>query len=124
MRRLVYIVFLFLGTLLYGQTDKFRRDYNYVSFYRDGKWGEWEKGRNTIVFNANVSNDIIIYKASGDKEVYRKISKIEKGKNKDGIDYQSVELVDEEGNEPVLVLYDSGTLKFVYDENFQIQFEP
>ena len=124
MRKLVYIVFLFLGTLLYGQTDKFRRDYNYVSFYRDGKWGKWEEGRNTIVFNANANNDIVIYKASGDKEVYRKISNIEKGKNKDGKNYQSLVLVDEEGDELVLFLYDSGTLKFVYDENLQIQFEP
>lgn len=124
MRKVVYVVFLFLGVMLYGQSDRFRRDYNYVSLYKNGKWGEWKEGKNTFVFNANDNNDIVVYMASGEKEVFRKVTKVEKDKNNSGEKYQALGLIDEEGGELVLMLYDNGSLKLVYSEDYQIQFEP
>ena len=56
--------------------------------------------------------------------MFRKVTKVEKDKNNSGEKYQALGLIDEEGGELVLMLYNNGSLKLVYSEDYQIQFEP
>lgn len=123
MRRLFIICLMFISGLVYSQKEQFKMQFNYVSYYKNGKWSKVMEGKNTFVFNVGNGNDILLYSANNKREIFTKVSEIREGKTDDGEGYQVLDLLDEEGNEVLLFLYDIGILKLVYDEDFQIQFD-
>ncbi|CEN52129.1 conserved exported hypothetical protein [Capnocytophaga canimorsus] len=106
------------------ESEKFVRHFSYGSFFEDGEWGEAQKSNSTFVFNINDNGDILWYRPDGNKEYFRKISRIEKGKTDDGVEYQAVGLLDEKGNEFLLALYENGVLVLIYHKDFAVRFEP
>ncbi|GJQ05380.1 hypothetical protein [Capnocytophaga canimorsus] len=106
------------------ESEKFVRHFSYVSFFEDGEWGEAEKSNSTFLFNINDNADILWYRPDGNKEYFRKIGRIEKGKTDDGTEYQAVKILNTDGNEFLLFLYENGVLKLVFDKSFHIQFNP
>lgn len=106
------------------KSEKFVRHFNYICFFEDGKWGETYKRSNSFVFNINDNGDVLWYGASGGKKYFRKISGVKEDKTSDGIELQSVKLLDEEGYECYLFLYENQILKLVYNKDLQIQFNP
>ena len=99
---------LFIRGIGYSQ-DIFRKDYNHVSFYEDGEWGEWKDASVSVVFNIN-NNDIRLYYPNGDEVVFRKISK----------EYQVVRVLDEKGGECYIQVFDV-FMKIMYSKNYMIQ---
>jgi hypothetical protein len=101
------------------QTDpeSFRSDFSVVYIYdpETEKWGEGNRGSNTFVFNANDNNDVIMYYASGKKEVLRKISAVSEGTDKKNRKYQGIELLDEKGSEVMLFLYEDGDVLLAWE---------
>jgi hypothetical protein len=93
-----------------SEAGSFRSDFSMVYIYnpRTEEWDDGNSGNNTFVFNANDNNDVIVYYASGKKEVLRKISAISEGVNKNNLRYQTLTLLDEKGNEVALFLYEDG----------------
>lgn len=123
--KLLFILVFFLGVFTLSAQENFRRDFSYVSMYVDGEWSESEEGDNTFVFNANDRGDIFHYTASGKKWVYRKLSDPEEGyTDKTYEHYQSVIILNEEGNEVILQLFDDVKigLKLIFNSDFMIQF--
>jgi hypothetical protein len=92
------------------EPDSFRRDFSIVYVYdpETEAWDDGNSGNNTFVFNANDNSDVVVYYASGRKEVLRKISAVSEGIDKKNRKYQSIELLDEKGNEVMLFLYEDG----------------
>jgi hypothetical protein len=97
-------------------SSSFRSDFSIVYIYdpETETWDDGSKGSNTFVFNANDNNDVITYYASGKKEVLRKISTVSEGTDKKNRKYQGVELLDEEGTEVMLFLYEDGDVLLVW----------
>lgn len=123
MRRLFIICLMFISGLVFSQKEQFKMQFNYVSVYRNGKWGETEQATNTFVFNVNNNSNILLYKASGKRETFTSVSNVIEEKTDKGYKYQAIGLLDEEGNEVLLLLYEHGILKLVYSEDLQIQFD-
>ncbi|GAA4829426.1 hypothetical protein GCM10023331_13210 [Algivirga pacifica] len=119
------LFFVMQSAVLFAQ-DTFRRDYSsYCYFDPDtGQWSEWREGGNTMVFNINDNADMVLYKANGEKERFRSVSKVSKDVNANGDAYQVVVYLDEDGNELHSLLFDNGTLMFVFSNGLKIQFEP
>jgi hypothetical protein len=98
-------------------SGSFRSDFSIVYTYdpETETWDNGSRGNNTFVFNANDNNDVIMYYASGKKEVLRKISAVHEGTNKTNRKYQSIELLDEKGTEVMLFLYEDGDVLLVWE---------
>lgn len=122
--RLFFVLFFLAFNTLYSQ-NKFRVDYNYVSFYdeRVGDWSKWELGDNTFVININDRGDIAHLQANGETVIYRKLSGVEEGTTSDGHHYQIIKALDGDGDVFTFQLFDEKTLglKLMYG-NFLIQF--
>lgn len=108
----------------YSTSERFRRDYDYVSFYDQytEKWGVWQEGTNTVVFNVNNNGDIKIYYASGKNEIFRKITGVEIGYTNDRNRYQAIGVLDYEGNQLILQLFDNGDMRLIYSNGIMVQF--
>jgi hypothetical protein len=106
------------------ELDKFRRDYNYVSLYNSEteNWSDWEEGTNTVVFNINANGDIKIYFASRKSETFRKVTGVEEDITSGGDKYQMIGILDYEGTELLLQLFNKGDMKLIYPSGLMIQF--
>jgi hypothetical protein len=95
-----------------AESESFRSDFSMVYTYNPETetWDNGSRGNNTFVFNINNNNDVIVYYASGEKEVLRKISTVSEGADKQNRKYQGVELLDEKGTEVMLFLYEDGNV--------------
>jgi len=104
-------------------SERFRRDYNYIAVYDPDReqWSEWVEGINTVVFNINRNGDIRIYYSSGKQEVFRKISDVRSDSTTGGEEYQMVAILDEEGDEQLLQLFNNGDLKLIFSNGVMIQ---
>lgn len=107
-----------------AQSANFRRDYEYLTIYRNGQWSDSETGYNSFVFNVGPRNDIVHYMANGNKAVYRKLSDIHQDTTTDGEGYQILRVLDDDGDEILLQLFDDQRLglKLIISQNFMIQF--
>jgi hypothetical protein len=105
--------------------EKFRIDYNMVSFYdvKTGTWSDFESGYNTFVININDNGDIMHIKANGEKAIYRKMSGVEEDYTKDGKHYQIINALDDDGDIFKFQIFDDTSigLKMIYG-NVMIQF--
>ena len=119
MKTLLTIFLLFVCGISYSQ-DVFRRDYNHVTFYEDGKWGEWKDTSVSVVFNINNNGDIRLYYPSGEEVVFRSISRVIKDKTSDGREYQAVKVLSDKGYECYIQVFDD-FMKIMYSKNFMIQ---
>lgn len=107
-----------------SESGQFRRDYEFVAFYSpDEGWSKWEEGTNTFVFNINDNADFTLYNANGKKETFRSISRIFKDMETDnGKKYQLMRVLDPEGKEIEIQLFNFGDAKLIYPSGFMIQF--
>lgn len=117
------LLLLLLPSLMFAQ--QFRQDYNYFSVYEPGypSNSDWEEGYNTFVMNINDNNDLVIYKANGKKELYRRLSSIEVGWTDKGERYQYVTALDGDGIHLTIQYFDDDSigLRLIY-RNIIIQF--
>jgi len=128
-RKILVLVCLMLSliALPINAQDRFRVDYNRMSIYnpRTGQWSETEIANHTFVLNINDNNDIMHYKANGSRVTYRNVTKIvEKGKTSDGIGYQLLILLDENGEEFQFRIFDDLSIgvTFTYKNGTTVQF--
>ena len=107
------------------KTEKFRSDFNYVSFLNieTDEWSEWEEGSNTFVFNVNENMDIAHYKPDGSVIYYRNLGELETNYTTDGEKYQIIYILNEEGEEIQFQLFDNKAIgaKLIWS-NIIIQF--
>jgi hypothetical protein len=125
------VLFSLLGLYIFSapakaqEDNRFRRDCNYVSEYNEDteEWGEWKSGSNTFVFNINQNNDIRWHYASGRVEVLRHMDKRPNGKTNNGVTYQTITVMDEEGRMGEITLYENGIV-LIFFKGFMLRFSP
>lgn len=124
MKNFLLLAVLVFTTFTLSAQDQFRIDYDAVTLYADGDWGDWADGDNTFVFNADGTTNIVHYFANGDIVVYRRVSDKEEGQTDQGEHYQMIAVLDAEGHEVLLQYFDNPALglKLIYSEEDMIQF--
>lgn len=107
--------------------NQFSRVYNRLRIFDDdtNEWSEWIEAKNTFLFNFNSNNDIKHFMANGGEVQYRKDSEVEEG-TEDGISYQKINMIDDEGLRFDLQLFyePSLGLKMIYKDaiiHFSVQ---
>ena len=108
MKKLLFTLALTFLSIGFGKAqDKFRADYNYICFYDSDteSWSEWTPAEHTLVFNYNANNDIVHFTAKGEMITYRNTGSKDEG-DTDGNHYQTLELIDEDGNFIRIQLFD------------------
>jgi len=100
------------------ENEKFRIDYNYTTIFdKDRNYRtDWSKKINSFVFNYNSNGDIAHYKSSGEMVLLRKLSEIEEGFDDNNEHYQSITVLDSQGNKCILQVFDKTSigLKIIY----------
>ena len=125
----VFSFLIFMGNLqAQEENDQFRRDYNQFAMKidREGNWTEWEETSVSFVFNYGKNNDIALFKGDGDSEIFRRVSPVRKGTTTDGVEYEILDVIDDEGEFFSIQLYGDRALglKFIHPSGLLLQFIP
>ena len=102
---------------VYAQDDdKFERSYESVRMMCSvdlpemglvaDEWSEMMTAKNRFVFNYGAENEVVVYSASGDQDVYQQVSEITEGTNDDGDTYQEMDVTDAEGSDVTIMLFE------------------
>ena len=109
MKNLLLFTLLILSTSSFSfAQNQFRRDYDVITTYNPetDEWSEWESASHTLVFNYNENSDIKHYTAKGELLIYRNMGNYEEGFTKSGEHYQMLYVLDDEGYEMYIQLFD------------------
>jgi hypothetical protein len=106
---LLFTLFIISSFSFSFAQDQFRRDYDLITFYdpETGEWGDWQAATHTLVFNINDNMDIKHYTPKGEVIIYRNMGGLEDGYTKSGEHYQMLRILDDEGDEMLIQLFDN-----------------
>jgi len=127
MKAILLTLFLVISLASFSQEDveTFRRDYNWISVFAEDEWSPVEELKCTFVFNINDNGDVKFYNANkGTTITYRAIGGVETGVTDNGEGYQIIFVLDDDGDECLLQLFDSQELglKIILGPTFMIHF--
>ena len=105
---LLFTLFIFNCSFSFAQ-NQFRRDYDLITFYdpETKEWGDWQDATHTLVFNINDNMDIKHYTPKGEIIIYRNMGGYEDGYTTSGEHYQMLRILDDEGDEMLIQLFDN-----------------
>ena len=112
MKKLLFTLALTFLSIGFGKAqDKFRNDYNLVSFYdyETKTWSVWEHAEHTLVFNYKSNMDIAHFTANGKALTYRNIGNKEEGYT-NGNHYQILNVIDDKGYYLQIQLFDDPSI--------------
>lgn len=75
------------------------------------------------MFNANKKSDIVFYYPNNTKRIVHQVGDVREEKTKGGDKYQIITVIDEDGSEMAIQLFDDGTaLRILIAEGYFIEF--
>ena len=106
-----------------GDSGSFRVDFDHYSVYdaREDSWSDWAEGNMTVVFNINDNGDVKLYLANGEQRVLRRFGKIDRDETPNGKSYQIFTVLEVDGTELLIQLFDYGDMKLIYQDGSCIQ---
>lgn len=122
-KTILTFIILIVTISIYAQNDPFRVDCTYMCFWNNEneQWDEWQEANVTFVFNINSNSDFLFYNNTGDVKKFRKISLINKLTTNDGMNYQTFDALNENGEKVTLAFYDNGVIILIFN-NFIVKF--
>lgn len=107
---------LFGSSAVAQDEDQFERSYTQVRMYcsvdipeyglKAEEWSEMTDANNRFVLNYGDENDVVVYNANGQRDVYQQASEITEGTNDEGDVYQEMDITDGNGGEITIMLFD------------------
>ena len=122
MKKLLVIVLFMMSLMSFSQTTFVR---NYTSFIVERDYvKESEKLVTlTVIYNPNGENKVVFKFGDGRTRNFYQVSKVENGKTEGGYEYQLMNVVDDDGEEVVLQLFDkNNALRIIVSEGNTIEF--
>ena len=123
MKKLIIIIGLLLGTIVYSQESFVKTYKSYISIEKDVASPEL-KTTVTVVFNHNGEKLIRFYFPNDKIETYRQVSQIEIGETTGGYKYQYIDAVSTlDGSSVGLQLFDDNdTLRVILEKGDVVEF--
>jgi len=113
---------LLFSASMFSQETFVKRYTSYVSQSK-GVMQPWVVLDLTVVFNANKTSDIIFYYSDGRKKVLQQVGDVREDKTKGDEKYQIINVINEDGKEMSLQLFDTGTaMRLLIDDGYYIEF--
>ncbi len=121
-RKLLTIFMLLFSMATFSQT--FVEKYNKTISKEDGLITQWKPIDLTVVFNEDVTGDLVFYYGDGQITRFHQISGVKKSQTVKNEKYQLIQCIDSENGFKVGVQYfaDDQTLRVVVDKNNYIEF--
>lgn len=122
MKKLLVIVLFMMSLMSFSQTTFVR---NYTSFIVERDYvKEKEKSVTlTVIYNPNGENKVVFKFGDGRTRNFYQVSKVEEGKTEGGYEYQLMNVVDDDGEEVVLQLFDkNNALRIIVTNGNTIEF--
>ncbi len=122
MKKLFLGVLILLSASMFSQETFIRKYTSYVSESK-GVIQPWVQSGVTVVFNANKTSDIVFYYPNNTKRIVHQVGDVREEKTKGGDKYQIITVIDEDGSEMAIQLFDDGTaLRILIAEGYFIEF--
>jgi hypothetical protein len=124
MKKLLLIALLFVSfTINAQQKETFTRTYKSYNTKENGVIMGLQKTDLLVVFNEKETNYICLYYASGKTVKYKPYGKVEERTTNGGEKTQLISAIDiSSGNDVLIQLFDSQTLRIIVDEGWFIEF--
>jgi hypothetical protein len=123
MKKLLLIALLFVSFTNYAQKETFTRTYKSYNTKEDGVIMGLQKTDLLVVFNEKETNYICLYYASGKTVKYKPYGKVEERTTNGGEKTQLISAIDiSSGNDVLIQLFDSQTLRIIVGEGWFIEF--
>ncbi len=117
MKKIITLFIVFISFCVNAQ-NQFTETFTKFAKITDGKLETIQKGNATIVFNYGENNNIKIYYANGNSQLYSRVSGIKEEVTKDGTKYEYSKVLDEKGEELYLAKYEDGEIRLLYLNSF------
>lgn len=122
MKKLFLGALILLSATMFSQETFIRKYTSYVSESKGVKQ-PWIQSGVTVVFNANKTSDIVFYYPNNTKRIVHQVGDVKEDKTKGGDKYQIITVIDEDGTEMAIQLFDDGTaLRILIAEGYYIEF--
>lgn len=122
MKKLLLGALLLLSTLMFSQ-ETFVKKYTSMISKKDGVLQPWEKVDVTVVFNPKKVRDIVIYYSTGNTLTLHQVGGATNGKTEDGIGYQIVSCIDQDGESVAVQLFDDDTcMRVLIAKGYMVEF--
>ena len=122
MKKLFLGVLILLSASMFSQETFIRKYTSYVSESK-GVIQPWVQSGVTVVFNANKTSDIVFYYPNNTKRIVHQVGDVREDKTKGGDKYQIITVIDEDGSEMAIQLFDDGTaLRILIADGYYIEF--
>jgi len=114
---------LLFSASMFSQTETFVKNYTSYISQSKGVLQPWVALNLTVVFNANKTSDIIFYYSDGRKKILKQIGDVREDKTKGDEKYQIINVINEDGKEMSLQLFDNDTaMRLLIDDGYYIEF--
>ncbi|GEM_PF-5115050 len=124
----LYLLFALSPQLGLSQSESFVRKYNAVALYDSEieDYSDFSEGLFLITFNAEETNDVVLYTNGSKQDRYYTYSCCESGSNDNGVTYEYLKALNSKGSEFVITLYsrEDGTsfVRFIFSNGSYIEY--
>ena len=122
MKRLLLGALLLLSITMFSQ-ETFVKKYTSMISKKEGVLQPWQDTDVTVVFNPKKVRDIVIYYSTGNTLTLHQVGSTTQGKTEDGVGYQFVECIDQDGEEVGIQLFDDDTcMRVLIAKGYMVEF--
>ena len=124
MKKLLLGALLLLSMTTFAQeSSTFVKKYTAMISIKKAVAGEWVYKETTVVFNPEGKSEVKFYFSNGNTYTYYQIGDVTEGTSEDGMDYQLIECLTEEGKTVMVQLYkDDKCLRVLIAKGYLVEF--
>lgn len=125
MKKLLLLLALILSSFvcIAQESNTFVKKYTSMISVEDTVPGEWVYKETTVVFNPEGRSEVKFYFPNGNTYTYYQVGDVTEGTSEDGLEYQLIECLTEEGRTVMIQLYKDDTcVRVLISKGYLVEF--
>jgi hypothetical protein len=125
MKKLLLLLALILSSFvcIAQESNTFVKKYTSMISIEDTVVGEWVYKETTVVFNPEGRSEVKFYFPNGNTYTYYQVGDVTEGTSEDGLEYQLIECLTEEGRTVMIQLFkDDKCVRVLISKGYTVEF--
>ena len=125
MKKLLLLLALILSSFvcIAQESNTFVKKYTSMISIEDTVPGEWVYKETTVVFNPEGRSEVKFYFPNGNTYTYYQVGDVTEGTSEDGLEYQLIECLTEEGRTVMIQLFkDDKCVRVLISKGYTVEF--